>query len=131
MSLVGSPTNAKGTGGSGSKFALECGGRCEQGHSTVRERTWKFELVNVRNRISTIGCEGLCSQQRKARFARESKESHASIHTHMRGIYESVGRDRMYGRVHARKEAQACAASSSMRTVCEPFKILKILKLSF
>ena len=42
-----------------------------------------------------------------------------------------MGRDRMYGRVRARKEAQACAASSSMRTVCEPFKILKILKLSF
>ena len=49
----------------------------------------------------------------------------------LRGIYESMGRDRMYGRVRARKEAQACAASSSIRTVCEPFKILKILKLSF
>ena len=48
----------------------------------------------------------------------------------LRGIYESVGRDRMYGRVHACKEAQACVASSSMRAVCEPLNILKILKLS-
>ena len=48
----------------------------------------------------------------------------------LQGIYESVGCDHMYGRVHACKEAQACVACSSMRTVCEPFKILKILKLS-
>ena len=69
----------------------------------------------------------MCSSEWSWMSAQRSMCTAFSVHDidRLRGICESVGRDRIYRPSHACKEAQACAASSSTRTVYGPLNILK------